>query len=88
MIVIVLLPMQYSILIFKFLLSFFPLPGTHLLFINMYNYISAIISSKEPFTAAGLGASSLKLYRELYNIPLLDLIDIMCSDIKHSYMRD
>ncbi len=40
-------------------------------------YITIIISSKEWFTAAGLGASSLKVYRELYNIHLLDLVDIL-----------
>ncbi len=47
-------------------------------------YITVIISSKERFTAAGLGASSLKSYRELYNIHLLDLVDIMYNlEIKH-----
>ena len=42
-------------------------PGMHLLFINIHNYITVTISSKEQFTATGFGAMSLKLYRELYN---------------------
>ena len=54
------------------------LADTHLLFINIYiSYHIVTISSKERFTATGLGASSLKLYRKLYIINLLDLDDIM-----------
>ncbi len=38
------------------------------------------------FTATGLGASSLKLYRKLYIIHLLDLIDIMYNlEINYYY---
>ncbi len=49
------------------------------MFINICNYIIVTISSRERFTATGLGASSPKLYRELNIIHLLDLVDIVMS---------
>ncbi len=74
-----------SIQIFKILL-FFPLPGTHLLFINIYILYHSYHFKQRTVSATGLGASSLKLHRELYIIHLLDLVDIMYNlEINYYY---